>query len=198
MAPDGWYRVGEMPLKRWFRTFRGRGSSDSADATSHSEAPVRPGKLYRDAVRDVCTNFRPKPGQDPDASFREFLEASLAEERATLQKLLSQRLAAAEDLYISRTGIFVAAAGLVAHGRADVINDVLESALELYGEGRSRPDIRKLAWVLKALLPLPEGLDPETDPQRFRLWMQANAQHLMWHPSEDRYRLRESLTASLS
>jgi hypothetical protein len=141
-------------------------------------------------VRDVCTNFRPKPGEAPDAAFREFLEAGFAEEKARLQKLLSQRLAAAEDLYVSRTGVFVTAAGLVAHGRADVIDDVLDSALELYGEGRSRPDIRRLAWVLKALLPLPDGLDPEAEPERFRLWMESHARDLMWDPSEDRYRLR--------
>lgn len=169
---------------------RGRWGSAHRDEGSQSEPPLRPGQLYRDAVRSVCTSFKPEPGADPSAAFLVFLEKWWTEERTHLQQLLSRRLAAAEEIYGTRMAVMVAAAGLVAHGRIDAIHDVFECTLEL-GEGKPRPNIRRLARVLSALLPLPEGLDPETDPERFRTWMGSHEQRLIWDPDQDRYGLRE-------
>lgn len=78
-------------------------------------------------------------------------------------------------------------AGLAAHGRLDSIDDVLENALELYGQGKPAPPVRRVAWVIKALLPLPEGLDPEKEPDRFRRWMDAHGGQLQWDSARDLY-----------
>ena len=159
------------------------------DPTVPAPRPL-PGRLYRDSVRQLLRNFQPEPGADVDAEFLRYLERSVAGAKDELRLLLARRLYSTEDLHCAREAVLVLSAGLVAHGRAEAIHDVLENALELYGEGKPAPPIRRIAWVIKALLPLPEGMDPESAPDWFRQWLRDHGMDLRWDAGRDRYVLR--------
>ena len=40
-------------------------------------APELPSRLYRTAVRQVCMQYRPTPGCDPEADFHDYLRSAL-------------------------------------------------------------------------------------------------------------------------
>jgi hypothetical protein len=98
---------------------------------------------------------------DGDAAFLKYLEKSSADAKDELRRLLARRYSA-EDLHCARQDVLLLCSGLVAHGRI----------------------------VIKALLPLPEGLDPEREPERFRQWMYSHGAALQWDAARDRYVLR--------
>ena len=81
---------------------------------------------------------------------------------------------------LSRHARFVFAAGLLAYGHIEVAEDLLDGQPPTGG-------IRKLALALKALLPLPDELDPLRDREAVRGWLRVNRDRLTWDEARGAY-----------
>lgn len=138
-----------------------------------------PSRLYRTAVRQTLTQYRPRAGVDPEEDFRDFLQACYREERARLESLKASEAGPQESLMI-KNGLFVLATGLFAFGRIEVAEDLLDYLPSSGG-------IRKLALALQALLPLPEGLEPWRDQDAIRAWLRQHKKRLRWDEAQGRY-----------
>ena len=175
----------------WLARFR-RGSTPAV-----LEREIPRGQLYRNAVRDLCRNFRADPDRPVEDAFLEYLEENAANARERLRELKARRLVAAEDIYTESQGLLVLSSGLVAYGHLEAVDDVVAALVELDSGEPQEPEslrvpwFRRAAWVLRALLPLPEEMDPESSPDEFRAWMREHRARLRWDPELDRYILGE-------
>jgi hypothetical protein len=138
-----------------------------------------PGQFYREAVRKICTQYCPPPDTDPDTEFRKYLERHYEEEKERFTNLVDQGVSESE-LAVVRNGLFVLAVGLLAFGRLDVAEDVLSNI-------PSSGSVRRLVLAFRAMMPLPENLDPIKEPEQFRAWLQANETTLRWNEQIGRY-----------
>lgn len=138
-----------------------------------------PSRLYRTAVQQTLTQYRPTGGVEPDEDFLDYLRSGYAAETARLESLTAADPTAGESLAI-KNGLFVFAAGLLAFGRIDVAEDLLDYLPSSGG-------IRKLALVLQALLPLPDDLHPWHDPEAIRIWLREHKDRLRWDEAQGLY-----------
>ena len=132
----------------------------------------RPSKLYRAAVRELLTQFEPAAYDDPEAGFFEYLEANHRAEKARLASSPTAQAPPTQVLAI-RNGLFVLAAGLLAHGRIEVAEELLDFL-------PSSGAVRNLALALEALLPLPDALSALRDPEAVRAWLREHRDRLRW------------------
>ena len=116
---------------------------------------------------------------DADEHFRQYLENYYGEEKQRLEYLVTRGSPEAE-VTAARNGLFVLASGLLAFGRLDVVEDVLRNIPSTGG-------VRRLALGVKAMLPLPEDLDPIRDTELVRAWVQANRTKFKWNEQIGKY-----------
>ncbi|MCG8558690.1 MAG: hypothetical protein MI824_02715 [Hyphomicrobiales bacterium] len=145
--------------------------------------PELPSRLYRTAVRQVCTQYKPAPERDPEADFHDYLRSCYREETARLAALSAEDADHPERM-LSRHARFVFAAGLFAYGHIEVAEDLLDGQPPTGG-------IRKLVLALKALLPLPDELDPLRDAEAVRGWLRANRDWLAWDEARGAYAMSD-------
>lgn len=117
-------------------------------------ANISQAKRYRDMVRSDLELFRhPIPhSSNPDIAFCSYLETLYDEAKGRLLRLLEQK-ASNSTIRDERFCLFVYGAGLFTFGRLDVAEDIL-AGIPFMGQG----GIRRLAWVLNVLLPMPKRL----------------------------------------
>lgn len=134
----------------------------------------KPSLLYRSAARQAFFGYHAPSGVDPDDYFRYFLEERYREAKTepALPKV---------DMTSTRLDLFVIAAGLLTYGRLDVFEDILDNIPP------DRVKIRRLAYSLKILLPLPDALDPVEQSEAVKQWIRENSQHLKWDEEEGRF-----------
>jgi len=148
--------------------------------TSERELPSR---FYRTAVRQLCRQYTPTPGKDPDEDLLDYLQSNYEEAKTRLEPLTADNRRDPDNM-ARRGARFVFAAGLLAYGRLDVAEDLLDCLPSSGG-------IRKLALALKALLPLPEELHPLRDPEGVWLWLRRHRDRLQWSEEVGVYEMRD-------
>jgi hypothetical protein len=138
------------------------------------------GSLYRTSVRQVCTQYEPPADGDRDEAFLSYLRSGYEEAKVRCGSVVGKDDDPKQtSIHIGR---FIFAAGLFAYGQLDVADDLLDYMPSSGG-------IRKLALVLKALLPLPDPLHPLRDPEGTRLWLQNHRDRLQWNEAAGMYEL---------
>lgn len=142
--------------------------------------PQTPAKLYRDAVRDVCVLYRDPSDSDSDSAFHSYLERLYTELKQDLARLIDLH-ALPNQIRAARTGVFITAVGLLTYGQLAVVEDILVNI------PAGRANLRRLARSLNVLLPLPEGLDPLTDPEAVHVWFRAVRDQLTWRPAAGKF-----------
>jgi hypothetical protein len=135
--------------------------------------------LYRDWVRQTLFRYRAAPGQDPDQQLRTHLETGYAEAKSALAKMRAED-APASHIQGQEIAVFVFAAGLFTYGKVDVAEEIVDYI-------PPAANIRKLARVLDALLPLPENISVLDHPDAVRAWLQAHRDQLRWEEELGRY-----------
>jgi hypothetical protein len=138
-------------------------------------------KAYRDGVQTVTRAFQPSGDGNEDTEFYNFLDNLYVNEKSREETI-------AEDARKeANLAVFVSAVGLFAYGRLDVVEDILNNI-------PSPRNLRRLAWVLNALLPMPRSLDPLTDIEAVRSWVTANRDELLWDRNEEKFAFRVQST----
>lgn len=77
-------------------------------------------------------------------------------------------------------GMFVIASGLLAFGRLAVVPDIINNMPKT-------GNVRRLALVIPALLPLPDTLDPLTQAQGVLDWLKDHHDQLIWDATLERF-----------
>lgn len=138
-----------------------------------------PSQFYRNAVRQIITQYSTPADADPDIDFRKYLESNYIEVKKRFTHFEEYGLSKS-DLKVVRVELFVLATGLLTFGRLDVAEDILDCI-------PSSGSVRRLTLALKAMLPLPEDLDPMKESDLVREWVRANAQNLKWNEQMGRF-----------
>ena len=135
-----------------------------------------PNEFYKQAVRGVCFRYRPV-SKDTDQDFYQYLERNYRE-------CLDDLNNATDDVAVTGTkdGVFVFAAGLLAYGRSETVFDILNNI-------PSSGEVRRLASVVTALMPIPESLDVFNDTVKVVEWLEQNLARLSWNPALGKYEL---------
>jgi hypothetical protein len=143
---------------------------------------LNPALIYRNAVRQLCLQYHLDPVVDQDDHFRSYLENQYKLEKEQLGFLLYSKAPANQSTSV-RNGLFVLAVGLLAFGNLDMVDDILHN-IPAAGE------IRHLVFALKALLPLPENLDPQHDYDEMSKWISTNKAKLKWDEKKGKFLLK--------
>jgi hypothetical protein len=143
---------------------------------------LSPAKLYRREVRSVLELFRnklPAPS-DSEIELEKFLENMYKQLKKQLLQLVIEN-APESVIKGEKMGVFILASGLFAFGHLDVAQDILD------GIPSGRANIRRLALVLKALLPMPKNIDPLTNPLAVKEWLSIYRHNLEWNANLEKF-----------
>jgi hypothetical protein len=130
-------------------------------------------ELYRTSVKQLCRHFSAPEGIDPDKAFFDYLEENYNQSKRHWTEHLFE---SETEKQAAQNALFVFAVGVFACGKIEAASDIV---LHLPSSG----DIRRLALSLKALLPIPDDLDPLKDRQRMMQWLEVHANAMRWDES---------------
>lgn len=152
-------------------------------------ARITAAQVYRDAARIRCLDLGYRepddPGVDAQLHLYTYLKHRYQEEHVHLQESITQHLSD-EDIETDRIGVAMLAVGMLAFGHLEATEDILQGLLILvHGEFSKIPYL--LANSLKALLPLPAGMEPRTQPLVVQAWLQAHADRLVWDEATEQF-----------
>lgn len=131
--------------------------------------------FYRNIVEDWCIHH-----DEDSTTLLEYLE----EVFQVNKKKLTEHTVEAESSASIRSTLFVVGVGLLTYGRLDVLRDVLDN---IPVEGR----VKRLANVVKTLLPLPERLGL-VDPSQILDWVANQKENLVWDDNSLKFVYRTS------
>lgn len=134
-------------------------------------------ELYRTSVRELCRHFSAPEGVDPGKAFCDYVEENYDRSKRHWAENTFKNEA---EKIAAQNALFVFAVGAFAYGRIEAAMDILPNLPE-------SGNIRRLALSLKALLPIPEGLDPLKNSEGMMQWLGANADTVKWNESLGAY-----------
>src|SRR5262245_41275494 len=103
-------------------------------------------------ARDICVNFHSQTAEEEDNEFHEYLLTNYHQ---------SKKANVSSE-------VFVLAAGLLTYGHIEVVDDILNNIPA--GKGH----VRRLAWTVSTLLPVPDEMDPLKDFEAVKRWFKEN------------------------
>jgi hypothetical protein len=144
-----------------------------------------PARIYRKAVRSFLESVRHKlpPSSDAEIELEAYLDALYTQLKEQLTQLVVDNTSEA-IIQGEKVGIFIIASGLFAFGHLDVAHDILS------GIPSGQADLRRLAWVLKALLPMPKYYDPLINPSDVQVWLIDWQDRLQWDGKLEKFVVR--------
>lgn len=145
------------------------------------ETKVQAARFYRNMVRQICEMYAPIPAIDDNARFFRYLEQRYDNAKRRIQNLLDKH-AEVSEIDLERHALFVFAAGLLTYGRVDVVDDILA---HIPPSGH----VRRLAWTVSTLMPMPTELDPLDNLDDATAWIQENRTRLNWNVKEEKFTL---------
>ncbi|WP_254563967.1 hypothetical protein [Oscillatoria sp. HE19RPO] len=140
-------------------------------------------RRYREMIRaDLKLLLRqiPADAYGSDADLRSLLENLYNENKNQLTQLLKEK-APESVITTQKAGLFVLSCGLFTFGRLDVAEDILT------GIPGGKGSIRRLAWVINVLLPIPKHFDALAHPEAVREWLKVNYSRLKWDDYSEQY-----------
>lgn len=144
---------------------------------------TNPALAYRELIRSVFRSFDPSHSSDEQKEFESWLKKFYGD--ATSQARSPTDSGTRRNTREDSLTLFVTAVGLLTYGALDYVSDILDNV------PATPRNIRQLAWVLKAMLPLPENLDPLQDANAVKQWVITNRANLEWHSDNGRFVLKE-------
>lgn len=116
-------------------------------------------------------HFSAPEGIDPDKAFSDYVEENYNQSK---RHWTGRAFENETEKQAVQNALFVFAVGVFTCGKIEAANDIM---LHLPSSG----DIRRLALSLKALLPIPEDLDPLKDRQRMMQWLDVHGDAMRWN-----------------
>jgi hypothetical protein len=140
-------------------------------------------RVFRRAAEQMLRRYEAPQTADEQAkaeSFREFLEFAYQEIKGRLASPTEEN--SSENMKLAAQGsLFRVAAGLLTYGRLDVVDDIVNYVPP------PTAGMRRLAWVLNNLMPMPKELDPLEDIEAVRQWIETHREKLRWDEKAEKF-----------
>ncbi|MGK7888727.1 MAG: hypothetical protein AB4042_05290, partial [Leptolyngbyaceae cyanobacterium] len=174
--------IGLSRVNKWLnRPLHPPESAPSLDLLEQS-----PARFYRKQVRfGLSVSHANLPPPSPaEEKLEAYLDALYVRQQ---QRLEQHRKAQASPAMMDTDtfGMFVIASGLFTFGRLEMVPDILDNM-------PNSGEVRRLALVITALLPLPEAIEPLTDAQAVMDWVEDYRAQLMWDSTLEQFVLAAS------
>lgn len=122
--------------------------------------------MYRQIVRDIAVNYHPLSDTDKqDNEFFEYLRKGYLEAKQ----------------HQERSEIFIFAAGLLTYGQIEMVDDILDNIPS------GKAHVRRLAWTVTTLLPIPQNIDVFKDAEAIKKWLNEHKDRLSWNAEQKHF-----------
>ncbi|MGK7891001.1 MAG: M50 family metallopeptidase [Leptolyngbyaceae cyanobacterium] len=172
--------IGLWRVNRWLnQPLHPPEASPSAELLQQS-----PARFYRKKVRFGLSVSHPNlpPASPTEAKLEPYLDALYQQQCQKLEQH-TQRKASSALIETYSFSVFVIASGLLAFGRLEMVPDILNNMPKT-------GNVRRLALVIPALLPLPDTIDLLTHPQAALDWLNHHRDQLTWDETMEKFTLK--------
>ena len=139
-------------------------------------------QYYRQMIRSALegTTSTPLPPSNATAELEEYFQNLYIQQQQRVTELRA-RNAQQSAIETQKLGVFILASGLFTFGRLELADVILDNTPHPKG------DVVYLTSVLKALLPIPQELDPLQNPDTVKAWIKAHQHQLQWNPKLEKF-----------